>query len=57
MDVVKAVKQSYHASPEILELLKDFRLMVNDCIQVGLKKEEQGEIITSMKKLSLACYP
>jgi len=51
VDVVRSVKQSYHASPEILELLEDFRIMVNDCIRIGL-----SENITSMKKLSLACY-
>ncbi len=30
--------------------------MVNDCIRTGLEKEDQGEIITSMRRLSIACY-
>ena len=51
MRVVKSVKQNHHASPEILGLLQDFRQMVNDCIRIGL-----DERITSMRKLSLACY-
>src|SRR3989442_5831034 len=51
VDVVKAAKHCYHARPEILELLEDLRMMVNDCIRIGL-----SENITSMKKLSLACY-
>jgi putative transposase len=30
--------------------------MVNDCVRIGLEKEDHGEIITSMRRLSLACY-
>jgi putative transposase len=32
--------------------------MVNDCIRIGLEREAEGggEIITSVRKLSLACY-
>ena len=51
MGAVKSVEQNNHASPEILGLLQDFRMMVNDCIRMGLE-----ENITSMKKLSSACY-
>jgi putative transposase len=51
MRVVKAVRQSYCPGTEALELLEDFRLMVNDCIRIGLK-----ENITSMRRLSLASY-
>lgn len=51
MRVVKAVKQNYQPSEQIMELLEDFRLMVNDCIRIGLARN-----ITSMRSLSLACY-
>jgi putative transposase len=54
--VIKAVKQSYQPSPKILALLEDFRLMVNDCIRIALKKEVEGNIITSMRRLCLASY-
>ncbi len=36
--------------------MEDFRLMVNDCIRVGLKFEEENHATPSMKKLSLLCY-
>jgi putative transposase len=51
MDAVKAVKQVYTPSPELLELLDEFRRMVNDCIRIGL-----AENITSMKTLSEKAY-
>ncbi len=51
MQVIKAVKQNYVPSDETLNLLEDFRLMMNDCIRIGIK-----ENITSMKALSLKCY-
>jgi putative transposase len=54
--VIKAVKQSYQPSPETLALLEDFRLMVNDCIRIALKKEAEGNVITSMRRLCLASY-
>jgi putative transposase len=54
--VIKSVKQSYQQSPRILTLLEDFRLMVNDCIRISLRKEAEGETITSMRKLSLVAY-
>ena len=56
MQGVKSVKQRYQPSSEVLELLEDFRLMVNDCIRIGLEKEGQGEAISSMRRLSLVCY-
>jgi putative transposase len=49
--VVKAVKQCYEPTSEILGLLEEFRLMLNDCVRVGIK-----ENITSMKTLSLRTY-
>ena len=51
MQVVKVVKQRYSPSEETLNLLEDFRLMMNDCIRIGIR-----ENITSMKALSLKCY-
>jgi putative transposase len=45
------VKQGYQPTQEILELLENFRCMVNDCIRIGLK-----ESVTSMKSLSLKAY-
>ncbi|WXG47178.1 MAG: transposase [Candidatus Atabeyarchaeum deiterrae] len=51
MQVIKAVKQSYTPSPQLLNLLHEFRKMVNDCIRVGL-----AENVTSMKALSKKAY-
>ncbi|MDA4131552.1 MAG: hypothetical protein OK454_00300, partial [Thaumarchaeota archaeon] len=56
MRVIKAVKQNYQPAPAILALLEDFRRMVNDCIRVGLKFEEENHATPSMRKLSLLCY-
>ena len=47
---VKSVKQNYTPSEQLLDLLNDFRLMVNDCIRIGLK-----ENVTSLKSLSEGC--
>src|ERR1022692_1565065 len=49
--VVKSVIQNYSPSAEILDALEDFRLMVNDCIQIGIRKK-----LTSMKSLSTNVY-
>jgi putative transposase len=51
MEAVKAVKQCYTPSPELLNLLNEFRRMVNDCTRIGL-----AENITSMKTLSKKTY-
>ncbi|TLY15046.1 MAG: hypothetical protein E6K86_07035 [Thaumarchaeota archaeon] len=51
MQAVKAVKQNYRPTEEILSLLEDFRCMVNDCVRIGLK-----ENLTSMKSLSMKAY-
>jgi putative transposase len=51
MQAVKAVKQDYAPPPELLDLLGEFRKMVNDCIRVGLAQN-----ITSMKALSKKAY-
>lgn len=51
MQAVKAVKQNYVPTPEILDLLEEFRKMVNDCIRIGLEKN-----LTSLKALSKNVY-
>jgi putative transposase len=51
MQAVKAVKQNYLPSREILTLLEVFRLMVNDCITIGFM-----ENVSSLKSLSLKAY-
>lgn len=51
MRAVKAVKQNYEPTAELLNLLEDFRFMVNDCIRIGV---ETGT--TSLKGLSLKAY-
>lgn len=51
---VKTIKQHYCAessATEVANLMNAFRLMVNDCVRVGL---ETGA--SSMKRLSLLCY-
>ena len=48
----KSVKQRFIPDPRILQLMEAFRLMTNDCIRIGLAERK-----TSMKSLSLACYP
>src|SRR3984893_8899073 len=56
MRAIKAVRQNYRPTLTILTLLEDFRLMVNDCIRIGLKFEEEKRTTPSMKRLSLLCY-
>ncbi len=51
MQAVKAVRQNYCPTEEILSLLEDFRCMVNDCVRIGLR-----ENLTSMKSLSMKAY-
>ncbi len=51
MRVIKSVKQRYSPSEQTLSLLEDFRLMMNDCIRIGLREK-----VTSMKSLCLKCY-
>ena len=48
---MKALKQNYQPTEEILSLLQDFRCMVNDCVRIGLR-----ENLTSMKSLSMKAY-
>lgn len=56
MRLIKAVRQNYRPSQEILKLLDGFRQMVNDCLRVGLKFEEENHATPSMKRLSMLCY-
>src|SRR2546422_7700409 len=51
LQAVKAVRQNYRPTEEILSLLEDFRFMGNDCVRIGLK-----ENLTSMKSLSMKAY-
>lgn len=46
-----SVKQPYQAPPEILEMMKIFRMMVNECIRIGM----QNDAVT-MKHLSNLAY-
>jgi len=51
MRAVKAVQQHYTPGPEILQMLEQFRQMLNDCVRIGL-----AENVTSLKSLSLKAY-
>ena len=51
MRAVKAVQQHYTPGPEILQMLEQFRRMLNDCIRIGL-----AENVTSLKSLSTKAY-
>ena len=46
------MKQRFQPGQRILGLMESFRLMMNDCIRIGLAEDK-----TSLKSLSLACYP
>jgi len=48
---IKSLKQNYCPSDEILNLLEQFRRMVNDCIAIGLR-----ENVSTLKSLSLKAY-
>jgi putative transposase len=48
----KSVRQRFNSNESILQLMEAFRRMVNDCVRIGL-----AEGRTSLKSLSLACYP
>lgn len=51
MRVVKCVVQSYTATDEILNRLQDFRMMLNDCIRIGIR-----ENLTAMRSLTSKAY-
>jgi putative transposase len=48
----KSVKQRFNANERTLKLMELFRLFTNECIRIGLAEGK-----TSLKSLSLACYP
>jgi putative transposase len=48
----KSVKQRFSPDEHIAQLMEAFRRMTNDCIRIGLAERK-----TSLKSLSLACYP
>jgi len=49
--VFKTVQQRYAPGDNLLEVLEQFRCMINDCVRIGL-----DEKITSLKTLSLKSY-
>lgn len=49
--VVKAVKQPYQPTAELLRMMETFRQMVNDCIRIGLAHDISARI-----KLTKLCY-
>jgi putative transposase len=51
MRTLKAVQQHYTPSHEILEMLEQFRQMLNECVRIGLV-----ENVTSVKSLSTKAY-
>ncbi len=48
---MKSVKQNYEPSEEVLDLLGTFRMMMNDCVRIGLVNNA-----STLKRLSLLCY-
>ncbi len=52
MKAYKSVTQVYERSAEIHQLAETFRLMLNECIRIGLEENK-----TSLKSLSVVCYP
>lgn len=48
----KPVKQSYQPTPELLQMMETFRLMVNDCLRIWLAND-----VCSMKRLCKLRYP
>ena len=51
MRALKAVQQHYTPGPEILQMLDQFRQMLNECVRIGLT-----ENVTSLKSLSTKAY-
>ena len=51
MRAVKAVQQLYAPGPEVLQMLEQFRQMMNDCVRIGL-----AENVSSLKSLSTKAY-
>ncbi len=46
------MKQRFNPDERVLQMMQTFRQMTNDCIRIGLAEGK-----TSLKTLSLACYP
>jgi putative transposase len=51
VQAIKAVKQNYEPTPEILFLLEESRKMINDCIRIGI-----AENVTSKQSLAKKAY-
>jgi putative transposase len=52
----KSVAQRFYPSERIQSVMRSFQTMVNDCIRIGLKFEEDTGRTPSMRKLSLLSY-
>jgi putative transposase len=48
---LKSIKQHFEPTPELLQMMKTFRIMVNDCIRIGLENDTSTRI-----KLTKLCY-
>jgi len=51
MRAVKAVQQKFTPNPDILQMLDQFRLMLNDCVRIGV-----DENVTGLRSLSAKAY-
>ena len=47
----KSVVQKYSPSTELLRLMESFRMMANECIEIGMRND-----VSSLGKLSKLCY-
>jgi len=48
---IKSIKQQFHPTPELSQMMEVFRQMVNDSIRIGLEHD-----VSSMKKLCNLAY-
>lgn len=51
LQVIKSVKQRYTPNKDVLDMMKIFRYMVNDCIRIGLQND-----CSTLKQLSSLAY-
>jgi putative transposase len=52
VQVVLSPKQEFSPTSELVSLMETFRMMMNDCIRIGLAQNK-----TSFMSLRYACYP
>lgn len=48
---MKSAKQHFEPTPQLLQMMETFRMMVNDCIRIGLKYDVSARV-----KLTKLCY-